>query len=87
MIKYLQGIYLNIFFLNIYPFQFVLLYNFFFFFAITKPSIFLLNTKLINALCPKSICFLNQLQGRKVIMNSLHVSHRNFNEISGLVSD
>ena len=35
---------------------------------------FLLNASLIEVLRPKSICFLNQLQGLKIIMNTLHVS-------------
>ena len=82
MNKYPQGIYLNIFFLNICSFHFILLCKkLFFFFATTKPFMFLLNAYLIKVLCPKSICFSNQLQGLKIIMNSSHVLE------SGLVSE
>ena len=56
----------------LFSFYFII-YETFFFFAITKPFRFFLNTHLIKVLCPKSICFLNQLQGLKIIMNLLHV--------------
>ena len=83
MNKYLQGIHFNIFFSKQFPFSFHFTISSLFSFLL-KKNIYVPFECIINEsrlLCTKSICFLKQLQGLKIIMNSLSASEL------GLVSE